>query len=323
MIVDAAVYRDGRRLSDIETIDQVGHAADGLDSFAWLGLAQPTQEELLRVLGTFSLHETAIEDAVNAQQRAKLEENGEVLTLVIRTVFYDDSKSAISTGEIICFLHKSFVIIVRHGDGAPLVSVRNDLESRAEFLALGPFAVVHAVLEKIIDEYSKIASELEQDVIQIENEVFSESRNSVSKKIYSLKREVIEYRHAIEPLIMPLQRLMSEGRHNFPVTLRPFFRDVSDQLSRACEHASAMDSLLTAALQADLAQVQVRQNNDVRRISAWVALAAFPTMVAGIYGMNFREMPELRWSFGYPLVMGSTFSACGLLYYLFKKSKWL
>lgn len=323
MIVDSALYLDGQRL-----IEKTGnHSLNLLEShpgaFAWIGLAQPSIEEITEVLGSFRLHETAIEDALQAQQRAKLEENGDVITFVIRTVFYEDQKSSVTTGELICFINPRFIIIVRHGDGAPLVTVRSELESHPEFLNLGPFAVLHGVISRVIDEYSSIASELEKDVIQIENEVFSESRKSVSRKIYSLKREVIEYRHAIEPLAAPLQRLVSEGRSGLPDALRPFYRDISDELARVCEHAAGMDSLLTAALQADLAQVQVQQNSDVRRISAWVALAAFPTMVAGIYGMNFEFMPELNWKFGYPLIMGLTFSGCAFLYYKFKKARWL
>lgn len=323
MIVDSALYKQGVRIPSTGSISNLNRTSEDSDSFVWIGLASPTTAEINDVLGSFSLHETAIEDAVLAQQRAKIEDNGDVLTFVIRTVFYDDSKSAISTGELICFIHKSFIIIVRHGDGAPLVSVRSDLESRPEFLAHGPYAVLHGVMEKVIDEYSKIAAELEKDVIQIENEVFSESRKSVSKKIYSLKREVIKYRHALEPLILPLQRLASEGRRDFPEQLRPFYRDVADQLALACEQGSAMDSLLTAALQADMAQVQVQQNNDVRRISAWVALAALPTMVAGLYGMNFKHMPELEWRFGYPALLTLLFCSCGYLYFQFKKARWL
>ncbi len=323
MIIDSALYTSGRRIGELQSFDAMNRASHDGNSFAWIGLAQPNNAELQEVLGSFMLHETAMEDAVNAQQRAKLEENADVITFVIRTVFYDDDKSSISTGELICFIHHDFIIIVRHGDGAPLVSVRSELEHRPDFLALGPFAVLHGVLDKVIDEYTKIASELEKDVIAIENLVFSESRKTHSKTIYSLKREVIEYRHAIEPLILPLQRLCSEGRSHFPEALRPFYRDISDQLAKACEYATGMDSLLTAALQADLAQVQVQQNNDVRRVSAWVALAAFPTMVAGIYGMNFEYMPELEWRFGYPLLLTSLVGACGFLYYKFKKAGWL
>jgi magnesium transporter len=323
VIVDSAIYKLGIRTPYNASIENLSPEGNQADSFAWVGLVEPTTGELSEMLGNFSLHETAIEDAVQAQQRAKLEENGEVLTFVIRTVFYDDLKSAISTGELICFIHKNFIVIVRHGDGAPLMTVRSDLESRPDFLAFGPFAVLHGVMEKVIDEYSKIAAELEKDVIQIENEVFSESRKSVSRKIYSLKREVIKYRHALEPLVLPLQRLASEGRRDFPDELRPFYRDISDQLALACEMGSALDSLLTAALQADMAQVQVQQNNDVRRISAWVALAALPTMVAGLYGMNFEFMPELRWKLGYPAVILFLFASCSFLYYKFKKARWL
>ncbi|NDA81289.1 MAG: magnesium and cobalt transport protein CorA [Actinobacteria bacterium] len=323
MIIDSALYTSGRRIHEVDSLKAMERVSHQRESFAWIGLAEPSHSELEQVLGSFSIHETAMEDAVSAQQRAKLEENGEIITFVIRTVFYDDLKSSISTGELICFIHADFIIIVRHGDGAPLVSVRSELEHRPDFLALGPFAVLHGVLDKVIDEYTKIASELEKDVIAIENEVFSESRKTHSRGIYSLKREVIEYRHAIEPLILPLQRLVSEGRAHFPDALRPFYRDISDQLAKSCEHANGMDSLLTAALQADLAQVQVQQNNDVRRVSAWVALAAFPTMVAGIYGMNFEHMPELQWRFGYPLVIGGLVGACGFLYYRFKKAGWL
>jgi magnesium transporter len=203
------------------------------------------------------------------------------------------------------------------------VTVRHDLEAQPEFLKLGPMAVLFGVINRVIDEYTFIASELEKDVVQIENEVFSNSRKTVSRQIYSLKREVIEYRHAIEPLILPLQRLTSEGKQAIPEPLRPFFRDIMDQVMRACEHASGMDSLLTAALQADLAQVQVQQNNDVRMISAWVALAAGPTMVAGIYGMNFDVMPELRWRFGYPVVLVTLIGFSLFLYRKFRKSGWL
>lgn len=323
VIVDSALYQNGLRLAEEPGSDSLNILESHLGAFAWIGLAQPTEVEIAQVLGSFRLHETAIEDALQAQQRAKLEENGDVITFVIRTVFYEETKSSITTGELICFINERFIIIVRHGDGAPLVTVRSELEGNPEFLNFGPFAVLHGVLSKVIDEYSKIAFELEQDVIQIENEVFSESRKSVSRKIYSLKREVIEYRHAIEPLVSPLQRLVSEGRTGLPVVLRPFYRDISDQLTRACEHANGMDSLLTAALQADLAQVQVQQNSDVRRISAWVALAALPTMIAGIYGMNFEIMPELNWKFGYPFIMGLTMSGCAFLYYKFKRARWL
>lgn len=323
MIVDFALYRNGVRVPGIDSMTTLHDQAENGEGFAWVGLAEPTESELKRVFGRFQLHETAIEDAVSAAQRPKLEEFGGLKTFVIRTVFYDDTKSSITTGELICFINPNFIIIVRHGSGAPLVTVRHELEEKPDFLAHGPMAVLHGVINRVIDEYTKIAAELEKDVVQIETEVFSNSRQTFSKKIYSLKREVIEYRHAIEPVLMPLQKLMSEGRDAVPEPLKPFYRDIIDQLMHACEHASGMDSLLSAALQADLAQVQVQQNIEVRRISAWVALAAVPTMVAGIYGMNFDFMPELRWRFGYPVIIAGLFGFSIFLYRRFKKSGWL
>ncbi|NBR94448.1 MAG: magnesium and cobalt transport protein CorA [Actinobacteria bacterium] len=310
MIVDFAHYLHGVRTNDVKSIEELHDYVEQGEGFAWIGLAEPSVEELQNVLGGFELHQTAIEDAVAAQQRAKIEDFADITTFVIRTVFYDDSTSAISTGELICFIHRKFIIIVRHGSGVPLITVRHDLEMRPEFLALGPMAVLQAVLEKVITDYSKIAGELEQDVVHIESSVFSTKRNSLSREIYSLKREVI-------------QRLTAEGRHEIPESLKPYFRDVMDQLIRACEHATGMDSLLTAALQADLAQVQLQQNTDVRMISAWVALAAAPTMIAGIYGMNFQYMPELHWKFSYPVVLISLITFSALLYRRFKKSGWL
>jgi magnesium transporter len=179
------------------------------------------------------------------------------------------------------------------------------------------------VADRVIDEYTKIAAELENDVINIETKVFGGKRKTYSQEIYFPKREVIEYRHAIEPLILPLQKVASETFAAAPSEIKPFFRDTIDHLQHAYEHATGMDSLLTTVLQADLAHVQVRQNEDVRRISAWVALAAGPTMIAGIYGMNFEFMPELQWKFGYPLVMGLVAAISGFLFYKFKRAKWL
>ncbi|NBQ00396.1 MAG: magnesium and cobalt transport protein CorA, partial [Actinobacteria bacterium] len=201
--------------------------------------------------------------------------------------------------------------------------VRHDIEQHPAQLALGPFAVLHAVIDRVIDGYTSIASELENDVIDIETKVFSGKRKTYSQDIYFLKREVIEYRHAIEPLMQPLQKLTSDSFTQLPEQIRPFFRDTFDHLQLACEHALSMDSLLTTVLQADLAHVQVRQNEDVRRISAWVALAAGPTMIAGIYGMNFENMPELTTRFGYFSILGVMAVLTIVLAYKFKKAHWL
>ncbi|MBU6163696.1 MAG: magnesium and cobalt transport protein CorA [Actinomycetales bacterium] len=323
MIVDHAIYRAGVRDVNVGTFEALSVASHDSTAFAWVGLAEPSDIELNRVLGSFPLHETARADAVNARQRARIEINDNVVTFVMRTVFYDDSISSVTTGELICFMNDDFIITVRHGDGSPLVPVRSSLESKPNFLKLGPYAVLYGVLNCVINEYSKIAVELERDVINIETLVFSDSQTSHSKTIYLLKREVIEYRHAIGPLVSALQKLVGEFKNIYPVELVAFFQDKLDEVSRACDHAIGMDALLTAALQADLAQVQVQQNVEVRRISAWVALAAFPTMIAGLYGMNFKFMPELQWRYGYFIVVGTITIICGVLFYKFKRAKWL
>ena len=323
MIVDSALYQNGNRVTGPEDISDLVDIARTTGGFVWLGLAEPTQGQFVHVVGELNFHPLAVEDAVHAQQRPKIEEYEGLTFFTLKTVFYNESNSAISTGELICFVEKEFIVIVRHGEGTPLVAVRNELEAKPDFLALGPFAVLHAVLDRVIDEYTSIATELENDVINLETKVFSGKRQTFSQEIYFLKRELIEYRHAIEPLVTPLQKLTSEIHAQTPEVLKPFFRDTLDHLLRACEHASGMDSLLTTALQADLAHVQVRQNEDVRKISAWVALAAGPTMIAGIYGMNFKFMPELEWRFGYPLVLAIVTSLSGFLFYKFKKAEWL
>lgn len=323
MIVDSALYQSGRRVIGPTDISDLVDIARTTGGFVWLGLAEPTQDEFDHVVGELNFHPLAVEDAVHAQQRPKIEEYSGLTFFTLKTVFYNDANSAISTGELICFIEKEFIVIVRHGEGSPLVTVRHEIEARPDFLAMGPFSVLHAVVDRVIDEYTKIATELENDVINLETKVFSGKRQTFSQEIYFLKRELIEYRHAIEPLVIPLQKLVAETYSHTPESLKPFFRDTLDHLLRACEHASGMDSLLTTALQADLAHVQVRQNEDVRKISAWVALAAGPTMVAGIYGMNFKFMPELSWRYGYPLVLGVVTSLSALLLYKFRKAKWL
>ncbi len=288
-----------------------------------MGLSEPTKAEFDHIVGELNFHPLAVEDAVSAKQRPKIEDYEGLTFFVIKTVFYNEMKSEITTGELMCFVDKHFIVIVRHGEGSPLSNVRHDIEQHPAQLALGPFAVLHAVIDRVIDGYTSIASELENDVIDIETKVFSGKRKTYSQDIYFLKREVIEYRHAIEPLMQPLQKLTSDSFTQLPEQIRPFFRDTFDHLQLACEHALSMDSLLTTVLQADLAHVQVRQNEDVRRISAWVALAAGPTMIAGIYGMNFENMPELTTRFGYFSILGVMAVLTIVLAYKFKKAHWL
>lgn len=323
MIVDYALYQNGIRYSEPSNLPELIMKARNEGGFVWLGLAEPTQIEFDKIVGDFRFHPLAIEDAISAKQRPKFEEYPGVQFCVLNTVFYDDEKSEVSTGEIICFIGDYFIVVVRHGDGAPLRNTRHQLEGNPEQLEKGPYAVLHAVIDHVIDCYIDIAAELEADVVQVESKVFNGKRQTQSQDIYFLKREIIEFRHAIDPLLSPLQKLASEGAAHIPNNLTPFFRDTLDHLSRASDAAAGLDSLLSSALQADLAHVQVQQNEDMRKITAYVALASVPTMVAGIYGMNFDFMPELRWKFGYPIVVGSLLVLTGILYRKFKNADWL
>ena len=323
MIVDVALYQDGRRVDGPSDISDLVEVAKRDGGFVWLGLAEPTESEFNMVVGELNFHPLAIEDAINAKQRPKIEDYDGLTFFVIKTVFFDKAKQAITTGELMCFISDHFIVIVRHGEGHPLTTVRHDLEQKPELLKLGPFAVLHAVADRIIDGYINIATALEEEVVGVENKVFSGKRKTFSQEIYFLKREIIEFKHAIEPLIIPLNKLTSESIPLLPTDIRPFFRDTLDHLTQACDHATGLDSLITSVLQADLAHIQVQQNTDVRRISAWVALASGPTMIAGIYGMNFENMPELGTKYGYFIVLGVMVCLTGFLVRSFRKSGWL
>lgn len=323
MIVDYALYQEGHRYREPSNLPALIQKAKSEGGFVWLGLAEPTQNEFEKVVGDFGFHPLAIEDAVNAHQRPKFEEYPGVEVFVLKTAFYEERGSQISTGEIFCFIGEHFIVVVRHGSGAPLVNTRHTLESNPNQLAKGPYAVLHAILDHVIDCYINISIELEADVVQVEHKVFGDTRDSASQEIYLLKREVIEFRHAIDPLLSPLQQLATMGSRHIPSDLTPFFRDTLDHLARASDAASGLDTLLTSALQAEIAQVQLQQNEDMRKITSYVALASIPTMVAGIYGMNFDFMPELHWKFGYPVVISSLLVITVALYRKFKKSGWL
>jgi magnesium transporter len=323
MIVDVALYQDGRRVDGPSDISDLVEVAKRDGGFVWLGLAEPTESEFNMVIGELNFHPLAIEDAINAKQRPKIEDYDGLTFFVIKTVFFDKAKQAITTGELMCFISDHFIVIVRHGEGHPLTTVRHDLEQKPELLKLGPFAVLHAVADRIIDGYINIATALEEEVVGVENKVFSGKRKTFSQEIYFLKREIIEFKHAIEPLIIPLNKLTSESIPLLPIDIRPFFRDTLDHLTQACDHATGLDSLITSVLQADLAHIQVQQNTDVRRISAWVALASGPTMIAGIYGMNFEHMPELGTKYGYFVILGVMVCLTGFLVRSFRKSGWL
>ncbi len=327
VIVDCALYRAGKRVqleddgADIAAAYSWANLNE--DDFVWVGLFQPTEEEMVKVADAFGLHPLAVEDAVQAHQRPKLERYGEAIFMVLKTIWYVDEHDAVETGEIAVFVGGNYVVTVRHGEGAELGVTRRDLEQHTELLGHGPYAVLYSVCDRVVDAYEDVAAELENDVDEIELSVFSEQRANDSQRIYTLKREVAEFRRAVAPLREPMERFSHCQVGGMPQSAAAFFRDVADHTLRVYEQIESVDSLLSSAHDAHLAQISVQQNDDMRKISAWVAIAAVPTLLAGIYGMNFKHMPELGWTYGYPGLLLAMGGICAMLYRLFKKSGWL
>jgi magnesium transporter len=328
VIVDCALYKEGKRVpldgggKDIAAAAAWADLND--DAFVWVGLFEPTEEEMVKVADGFDLHPLAVEDAVVAHQRPKLERYGEAIFMVLRTIWYVDSEDAVETGEIAVFVGPHYVVTVRHGEGLGLALTRKDLEDHTEVLGHGPYAVLYSVCDHVVDAYVEVATEIENDVDEIELSVFSDNRRgSDSRRIYTLKREVAEFRRAVAPLREPMTRFAQCQVSGMPQAAAAFFRDVADHTLKVYEQIENIDSLLSSAHDAHMAQISVQQNDDMRKISAWVAIAAVPTALAGIYGMNFDHMPELGWRLGYPGVLLLMALTCTLLYRLFKKSGWL
>ncbi|MEE9263002.1 MAG: magnesium/cobalt transporter CorA, partial [Vicinamibacteria bacterium] len=304
MIVDCAVYKQGRRVPGEFTPQAAFRESRNDDAFVWIGLHEPTPEEFEVVRREFDLHELAVEDAIKAHQRPKLESYDDSVLLVLKPARYVDTEEVVELGEILIFLGPGFIVVVRHGQTTGLQEVRRSIEARPDFLALGPSAVLHAIVDRVVDDYVPVVDGLELDIDQVEEAVFSADRTNPVERIYYLKREVLEFRRATAPLLNPLNQLAARTLPQVHDDVREYFRDVYDHLLRINEQVEAYRDLLTSILEANLTQVSVRQNEDMRRISAWVAIAVVPTMIAGIYGMNFKNMPELETPLGYPAVLG-------------------
>jgi magnesium transporter len=324
VIVDCALYHDGAREpveGDLHDALQVARSRG--DSFIWIGLHEPLADELEKVAKEFDLHPLAIEDAVKAHQRPKVEQFDDSTFVVLKTVRYDEASQQIDLGDVMLFLGDSFIVSVRHGQGRALKEVRRRLEQDARLLACGPSAVLYLICDAIVDDYSEVSLAVEADIEEVEARVFSPERSNEAARIYNLKREVIEFRRGVRPLVGPMTTLAEGLNPHVDEHLQPFFRDVADHATRVSEQVDGFDDLLTSVLNGNLAQVSVQQNADMRRISAWVAIVAVPTMIAGIYGMNFDHMPELGWRYGYPLALALMAGICLVLYRAFKRSGWL
>ena len=323
MIVDCAIYEDGvRRDGKV----QLAHAYDERrqpGKFVWIGLYEPTEEEFDSLRREFGLHPLAVEDAIHAHQRPKLELYEEMVFLVLKTARYVDPTEVIELGEVLVFLGEDFLITVRHGEASSLTPVREALDANPGRLKHGTGSVLHEILDRIVDDYQPAIEGLETDIDEVEEQLFSGERVNPAERIYRLQREVLSFRKATAPLIEPIDKLARGHYMQIHPEIRDYFRDVNDHLMRARDQLDAMHDLLSSSLQANLAQVSVRQNEDVRRISAWVAIIAVPTAIAGIYGMNFDHMPELRWNLGYPAALLLMLVICALLYRYFRRVGWL
>ncbi|MCT7355233.1 magnesium and cobalt transport protein CorA [Streptomyces sp. 15-116A] len=330
-VVNCVTYQDGvRRTARGELVDAVREVRKSGEGFVWLGLHEPTDREFAGIAELFDLHPLAVEDAVEAHQRPKLERYGETLFAVFKTVCYVEheeltaTSEVVNTGEIMVFLGEDFVITVRHGRHGSLGPVREDLESDPQQLSKGPSAVLHAIADHVVDDYLTVIDSVQHDMDHVETDVFAEQGARVDPgRIYQLKRELLELKRAVVPLSRPLEELATRPARVIAPEIQAYFRDVADHLQRAKEQTAAFDELLNSILQAHLAQVTVAQNADMRKITAWAAIVAVPTMVCGVYGMNFDHMPELRWRYGYGMVIGVISVACLLLYRAFRRSRWL
>ncbi|MFC6238533.1 magnesium and cobalt transport protein CorA [Longivirga aurantiaca] len=295
----------------------------GPDSFVWLGLRNVEHAELTRAADVLGLDELLVEDALSVTQRAKVEVDGDRVTAVFKILGYVEETSDVETGQIAVFVGPSFVLSVRMGEPGDLRDMRSRLEGDFELLQAGPLAVLHGILDVVVDGYISVAEELGVDIEQIEEQVFSPERTDDAATIYKLKRENLELRRAVEPLTPVADALVRGRLIPIPEVLGPYYRDLGDHLLRAADLSTQHDNLLGAALEASRSRQAVQQNEDMRKISAWVAIAAIPTAIAAIYGMNFDDMPELRWDLGYPAVMIVIFSGMFALYRAFKRSGWL
>ena len=321
MIVDCAIYEQGLRRDGDLPIESARHQCDTERGFVWIGLYEPDEAEFAAVRREFTLHELAVEDAINAHQRPKLEVYGDSLFVVLKSAHLEPG-GTVGFSEIQLFIGAGFLITVRHGEG-DLHDVRVGMERRPDLLRCGPGAAVHAIVDRVVDDYAPVMESLDQQIREVEGEVFTASRANPVGRIYTLKREVLEVHDAVAPLLEPVEAL-ARGRHDLiDEEMEPYFRDVHDHLLRVVDQVEGYRDLLTSVLTANLTQASVRQNEDVRRISAWAAIIAVPTMIAGIYGMNFEHMPELGWSFGYPLVIAVIVVAGVALYLRFRRAGWL
>ncbi len=325
MIVDCAHYKAGQRQHEgpIPLEDAAACVSGEPGEFVWVGLLEPEIEEMRQVAALFGLHELAVEDASRAHQRPKLEDYEDSFFIVLKTARYHDESETVHFGEIDIFVGPGYVVHVRHGEGSGLRGARRRLQERRDLLKEGPAAVVWAILDQVVDDYTPVVEGIDDDIQEVEAAVFAPETDAPTERIYFLKREVIEFHRAIFPLLAPLESIQRGAFPQLDEQLRRYLRDVSDHAKRVDEMVNSQRELLTSVLEANLALVSVNQNEVVKRISGYAALIAVPTFIASVYGMNFEHMPELDSELGYPLTLLAMALLVALLFTLLRRARWI
>jgi len=322
-VVNCAAYAGGRRVADV-ALDDISEVIEQPDRFVWIGLHEPDERLLRLVQKEFGLHDLAVEDALRAHQRPKLERYDDSLFVVLRTIVLDGGERRIGFGETHIFVGARYIVAVRHGATSGYADVRARCEANPAQLAKGSGFVLYALMDFIVDQYFPVVDHLEDELEVLEDRIFGETfSRETTARIYRLKRDLLDVKRAVSPLVDVCNRLMRFDLDLIPEDTRPYFRDVYDHVIRINEMVDALRELLTTALEANLSLISVSQNEAMKRLAGWAAIIAVPTMIAGVYGMNFRFMPELDWRWGYPAIMALMLAACGFLYYRFKRSGWL
>ena len=323
MVVNCAAYADGCRVRNIP-IEDISEVLKEPGQFVWVGLHEPDEMLLRQVQAEFGLHDLAVEDALRAHQRPKLEEYGDGLFIVLRTARLEEGDGHIALGETHVFMGPHYLVSVRHGASLSYAEVRARCETTPHLLRKGPGFVLYALMDFVVDHYFPIVDQLEDRLDSIEEEIFSgQPDRAAIERIYDLKRDLLVAKRAVSPLVDICNRLMRFDLATIPEDTRPYFRDVYDHAIRINEAIDTLRELVTSALEAKLSLISVEQSDITKQLAAWAAIIAVPTMIAGVYGMNFEFMPELTWRYGYFSVVAVMFGACGFLYWRFKHSGWL
>jgi magnesium transporter len=322
VIVDSAVYVDGQRAAGLGSLQETYEVRSQRYGMAWIDLQKPTEEELTSISQEFGLHPLAVEDAMQAHQRSKLDRYVNSLFIVLKAARYLDEPEEIEFSEAHIVVGEGFVVTVRHGEIPAVDQARRRLEGESELLSRGPEAVLYAIVDQVVDSYEPVVESIRTDIEEIEAEVYS-GKIGVSRRIYELSGEVFQFQRATRPLDEALKRLVEGDEHPIDPEVRNYLRDIHDHLLRVTEEIEGFRERLSSMLNVNLTLVGVRQNDQNKKISAWAAIVAVPTVIAGIYGMNFEYMPELTWPFGYPLALGVMALICVVLYVAFKRAEWL